>query len=349
MQQPGRRGPVPERGGERIECELPGDGLAHRPANHAAREEIEDHGEVEPALAGPEVRDVGHPRRVRGGDRELPVEHVGGHGQPVPRIRRRLEPPLLPRAQTLLLHQARHTMPPHGPPLRLQLLVHAGTAVALLACGVDGGDLDGEALRVLGPRRHRARAPRVESGAGHLQDGTQAPHREVGLLLQDEGEPHPCSLTKKAVAFFRMSLSICNPFTSRRSRASSSRSSVVSAPARPRPASTSACRTHARSAVSVRSSSRAIVPRLFSPPCTNRTVSALNSGENDRLVLRFRFPMTPSYRTFVRVGVSTKPGEAQAAFNLASATFLSAVLIAPIAVVQSRVLKTLNRHTYSEI
>ena len=39
----------------------------------------------------------------------------------------------------------------------------------------------------------------------------------------------------------------------------------------------------------------------------------------------------------------------RAAFNLASATFLSAVLIAPIAVVQSRVLKTLNRHTYSEI
>ena len=77
-----------------------------------------------------------------------------------------------------------------------------------------------------------------------------------------------------SVAFFRMSRSICNRFTSRRSRASSSRSSVVSAPARPRPASTSACRTHARSAVSVRSSSRAIAPRLFSLPCTNRTVSA---------------------------------------------------------------------------
>src|SRR5438445_5553672 len=205
------------------------------------------------------------------------------------------------------------TMPPHGPPLRLQLLVHPGTAVALLARGVDGGDLDGEALRVPGLRRHRPRAPRIESGAGHLQDGTQAPHREVGLLLQDEGEPHPCSLTKKAVAFFRMSRSICNRFTSRRSRASSSRSSVVSAPARPRPASTSACRTQARSAVSVRSSSRAIVPRLFSLPCTNRTVSALNSGENDRRFLRLCFPMTPSYRTFVRVGVSTKPGQAQEA------------------------------------
>src|SRR2546422_2606043 len=107
-----------------------------------------------------------------------------------------------------------------------------------------------------------------------------------------------------------MSRSICNRFTSRRSRASSSRSSVVSAPARPRPASTSACRTQARSAVSVRSSSRAIVPKLFSLPCTNRTVSALNSGENDRRFLRLCFPMTPSYRTFVRVGVSTKPGQA---------------------------------------
>src|SRR5437870_5282076 len=200
-------------------------------------------------------------------------------------------------------------MPPHGPPLRLQRLVDPGTAVALLAGGVDGGDLDGEALRVLGPRRDRARAPRVESGAGHLQDGAQTLHREVGLLLQDEGEPHPCSLTKKAVAFFRMSRSICSRFTSRRSRASSSRSSVVSAPARPRPASTSACRTHARSAVSVRSSSRAIAPRLFSLPCTNRTVSALNSGEHDRRFLRLCFPMTPSYRTFVRVGCPRNRGK----------------------------------------
>src|SRR5207249_6069557 len=57
-------------------------------------------------------------------------------------------------------------------------------------------------------------------------------------------------------------------------------------------------------------SSRAIVPRLFSLPCTNRTVSALNSGENDRRFLRLCFPMTPSYRTFVRVGVSTRPGQA---------------------------------------
>jgi hypothetical protein len=42
-------------------------------------------------------------------------------------------------------------------------------------------------------------------------------------------------------------------------------------------------------------------------PCRiTLTASALNSGVNDR---RFRFPMTLSYCTFVRFGVSTKPGK----------------------------------------
>src|SRR5690242_7221766 len=104
-----------------------------------------------------------------------------------------------------------------------------------------------------------------------------------------------------------MSRSIRRRLFSRRSCASSSRSLVVSAPAGPRPASISACRTHRRSAVSVRSSSRAIAPILFPLSRTNRTVSALNSSENARR-LRF-FPIGHSYRTFVRFEVSTKPGE----------------------------------------
>ena len=41
---------------------------------------------------------------------------------------------------------------------------------------------------------------------------------------------------------------------------------------------------------------------------TSRTASALNSLVNAR---RFRFAMTHSYRTFVRSGVSTKPGQVQ--------------------------------------
>ena len=60
-----------------------------------------------------------------------------------------------------------------------------------------------------------------------------------------------------------MSHSIRSVRVSRRKRPSSSRSSVVSAPAGPPPASISACRTQLRSAVSVKSNSRATVPTGF--------------------------------------------------------------------------------------
>src|SRR5580765_1950858 len=87
-----------------------------------------------------------------------------------------------------------------------------------------------------------------------------------------------------------MSRSMRSVRFSRRSRPSSSRSSVVSAPEAPRPASTSAWRTQLRSAVSVRSSSRATVPTALPLSRTTRTACALNSFVNAR---RFRFAMTP--------------------------------------------------------
>src|SRR5262249_33854360 len=106
--------------------------------------------------------------------------------------------------------------------------------------------------------------------------------------------------------FFRMSRSMRSVRFSRRGRPSSSRSSLVSAPGAPRPASISACRTQLRRAVSVRSSSRATVPTVFPLSRTIRTACALNSFVNAR---RLRLVMTHSYRTFVRSGVSTKPGQ----------------------------------------
>src|SRR6185503_13617267 len=181
--------------------------------------------------------------------------------------------------------------------------------IPLPALRVDRSDLHAQACVDLPAPGRRPPLPRVEPRPRDLQRAAQQPDWKRGLLRGDERKPHGFSFAKKAVAFFRMSRSIRNVRTSRRRRANSSRSSVVSAPGRPRPASTSACRTHSRSAVSVRSSSRAIAPTDFPLSRTSRTVSALNSFVNAR---RLRLAMTHSYRTFVRLGVSTKPGQAQA-------------------------------------
>src|SRR5436309_2817505 len=171
------------------------------------------------------------------------------------------------------------------------------------------GDLETQPFVRPRARCRRARLPGVEARARHLERAAEHPHWEDGLLRGDEPESHGFSFAKKAVAFFRMSRSIRSVRFSRRSRPSSSRSAVVSAPGAPRPASISACRTQLRSAVSVRSSSRATAPMAFPLSRTTRTACALNSFVNAR---RFRLAMTHSSRTFVRSEVSTKSGQVQA-------------------------------------
>src|SRR6185503_12619896 len=193
--------------------------------------------------------------------------------------------------------------------------------IPLPALRVDRSDLHAQACVDLPAPGRRPPLPRVEPRPRDLQRAAQQPDRKRGLLRGDEREPHGFSFAKKAVAFFRMSRSIRRVRFSRRSRPSSSRSSVVSALGAPRPVSISAWRTHSRSAVSVRSSSRATAPTDFPLSRTSRTVSALNSFVNAR---RLRLPMTHSYRTFVRSEVSTKPGQVQTTFSRSSypTTFL---------------------------
>src|SRR5690349_7426227 len=130
-----------------------------------------------------------------------------------------------------------------------------------------------------------------------------------GVLRADEGEPHRPSLAKNAAAFFRISRSSLRTRFSLRRRASSSRSWLVSAPAGPRPWSTSACCTQLRSAESVRSRSRAISLTVLLLDHTSCTALALNSAVNRR---RFRFCMDTPRVIVASRGVSTKPGQDQA-------------------------------------
>jgi hypothetical protein len=51
--------------------------IAHRPANHFAREQVEDHGQVEPALAGRNVGDIRQPDLIRLLGREIPIQQGG--------------------------------------------------------------------------------------------------------------------------------------------------------------------------------------------------------------------------------------------------------------------------------
>jgi hypothetical protein len=62
--------------------------VTHRPADHSAHVQIEHHGEINPALLGPDVGDVSGPHTVGLVDLELQVEGVHGHRPRVARVGR---------------------------------------------------------------------------------------------------------------------------------------------------------------------------------------------------------------------------------------------------------------------
>ncbi len=51
--------------------------LAHRPADDFSGEQIEDHGQVEPALAGRDVGDIRQPDLIGLLGHEIPIQQVG--------------------------------------------------------------------------------------------------------------------------------------------------------------------------------------------------------------------------------------------------------------------------------
>src|SRR6202022_1034477 len=128
-------------------------------------------------------------------------------------------------------------------PSRLQVLVDSRTTVTAFACLMRSADLQLEPTVVSRASGFRSKAPRIESGPGDLEDSTHRCYRKVRLLRLDERESHSFSLAKKAVAFFKISRSIRRVRTSRRSCASSVRSSVVNPPGGPFPRSLFPCFT----------------------------------------------------------------------------------------------------------
>jgi len=66
-----------------------------RPTHHAAGIKINDHGQIDPTLLSPEVRDIRAPGSVRCRRRKIPIQHVPRHWKIVLTVRRYLELALL--------------------------------------------------------------------------------------------------------------------------------------------------------------------------------------------------------------------------------------------------------------
>src|SRR5579863_5275777 len=280
MQHGARRLAPLKRHPERVQHQPSFQPLAQRPSDHPARKQVQHNRQVQPALKRPQISDVADPAAVGRAHGETPREQIALYRHSVVGVGSAAKAPAHTRAQPRRPHQPRHSLARDPLSPSAQLRMHPRTAVTTAALGVNRRPLQRQALVLASMRRRRPLAPGVVTRARNVQHPAHQCHRVAGLLRRDKREPHWFSLAKKAVAFFRISRSIRNRWFSRLSSTSSSRSLRLSAPAGPRPASTSACSTQRRKAVSPIPSSSASCPMLLPLLWISRTVSALYSAEN---------------------------------------------------------------------
>src|SRR5882672_1563680 len=278
MNQPRRRAPTEPRHAQRIDHQLLGHPLAHRPADNLPGVQIENYRQVQPTLGRRDVRDVSRPHLIRALGRKVLLQSVRRHRQRVLRIGGRLEPPLVPATQIVLPHQPLHSPFAHRDAEPLELLVDPRRAIGGLGLLMDLAD-PLEQLAVAQPfLRPVAALPGRESTVTHLQRRAQHLQRIRLAMSFDKRVPHSDSLAKYAAAFFRISVSILRRTTSARNRDISICSGVIGLPFSVVPSLPSACAfTQLRIDCSGTPISRPTC-LTASPARTRRNASSLNSS-----------------------------------------------------------------------
>jgi hypothetical protein len=108
VDQPGLRSPTLQGHDQGIDAQPRPQVIRHRPADDLTGRQILNHSQVEPALVGGKVADVGQPDRVRPVGGEVPVEQVRRDREVVSAVRRPRRPPAAPPClQAHLAHQPR--------------------------------------------------------------------------------------------------------------------------------------------------------------------------------------------------------------------------------------------------
>src|SRR3954463_13950227 len=293
VDQPRRRLPPLQGHPQGVARQLGPEVVGHRPADDLTRGHVLDRGQVQPALAGRDVGDVGQPDRVRSLGGEPPVEQVGRDREVVAAVGgpRDAAPPARD-GEAALAHEPRHPLAADPDALRPQLGVHARAAVGAPA-GLEDPRHPLAPPSVIAPAPARSAAePGVEAAHRDAHDPAQRPDRERRTLGGDEAVPHEtaASLAKKAAAFLRISSPAPSRFPPRRSRASSAASAFCRARASAVPAARCSLR-QPLSWLAWTPSSWATACRVLPPSASRLTASLSYSAVNRR---RFLVPIPRS-------------------------------------------------------
>src|SRR5215213_3102783 len=126
-------GPADRQGfAQRLKSQFLVQSLTHRPADHPPREQIEDHGEVEPALTRPDVRDIGVPFLVRTVRREVLLDQVGSDRKSMMAVGGAFEATFLPGLEPILAHQSGRPTSPDWQAMILEFARHPAAAIGAI-------------------------------------------------------------------------------------------------------------------------------------------------------------------------------------------------------------------------
>ena len=163
VQQGIRLAASPDRHDQRVGDELRRHAGAHRPADHPAREQIDDGGHIEPALRGPDVGEVGNPLPVGSRCFEAAVEHIGSDGGRLPLTQiGRQAPPSRTRSESLQPHQSLDPVQSAGYPLGEQIVPHPPGTIGPVAREEAGTDLRADILIAPAALTARSCQPRIK-------------------------------------------------------------------------------------------------------------------------------------------------------------------------------------------
>src|SRR5882672_837763 len=193
---------------ERPQGYLSGAVASERPAHDAPREQIHHRGQVAPALAQTQVREIAHPDLVGARRQGLIQAQVARLGEEPAHYTRTLAvKPAHAGAQPQFAHQARHALVAAADALAPEHFVHARRAVASAAIAVDALDPGAQCLVVAQALAAVSAQPGVEPAPRDLVAPAKKRHAVLRVVLGYELELRLRRSILKRMAFFKRSCS----------------------------------------------------------------------------------------------------------------------------------------------
>ena len=199
-----------------------------RPANDLAIEQIQNDSKIEPALVGPQVRDVRRPNPIGSGRREVSGEQVFSHGESMFRVRGDLIAPLVTGTDTVLTHEPFDALFTGCESSQPKFTYHARATVSTLEFSMNGTyHRQHLGIRQTLAIRDSTTLPGPVAADTNVENRTHLIECKYLALLVNPGVLHRTSFAKYAAAFFMISFSRFKRATSARSLETSIASGVT--------------------------------------------------------------------------------------------------------------------------